>query len=84
MLTWVTNRLPWYVGKTRLTSCKLLALSVLTSEPVRRTRTPRTELYRIGRRPDPLAWPYRFAVTGPRTEKGGIGERDIIFTFSVA
>lgn len=25
--------------------------------PVRRARTPRTALYRIGRRPDPLAWP---------------------------
>jgi RES domain len=25
--------------------------------PVRRARTPRTALYRIGRQPDPLAWP---------------------------
>lgn len=25
--------------------------------PVRQARTPRTPLYRIGRRPDPLAWP---------------------------
>ena len=34
--------------------------------PIRRTRTPSTPIYRVGRLPDPLAWPPREVIGGGR------------------